>query len=322
MRPHHPSCLTFLFVILIISYSFSEKLYGQQIPSYPIGYRVFTPFILNPAIAGSKDYFDSGIIAGKFDSSASQIIYGSGRIHKQGEYFNSIPSIEGFTPFGAGGYFFNENYGLFRNSGVAGIASYHIQLDKNALSFLSFGISIKAIYSRYKGEPDLNRAAAKKLSPDVDLGVYYYSPSFNAGLSLTNIFSNANDSDTTDYNRIPVSKHMYGQIGYKFEINGKLDIVVEPSVIINTDLSFSDKIKDMFEPMIKVYAGSFCIGTYFHNWDNYSFLFQYNYPDFHIGVYFEIPKGSAFYKSPVLAELTLGINISAVKNGFTRKNHW
>jgi hypothetical protein len=33
-------------------------------------------------------------------------------------------------------------------------------------------------------------------------------------------------------------------------------------------------------------------------------------------------NGSPFYKMPLRAEVVLGLNISAIKSGISRQNHW
>jgi len=295
---------------------------GQQIPQYPVSYRIFSPFIFNPAIAGSKDFLSVDLFAGKYDQTNSQIISGSSRISKSTPAYFSSVGIPEFTNIGAGGYFFNDFDGESRNTGIAGTGSYHLQLDKEALSFLSFGLTAKAIYSDYSGNADLSDSSESSFSPNLDAGLYYYSKNLFVGLSGTNLLGSPKDPDTTNTYIIPVSRQLFFQIGYKLVLSKSLNILVEPSIIVNSDDSFSGEITDMLEPMLKVYAGNFCTGTYFNDFNKYSVFFQYKYPKFYIGTYFELPKNSPFYKNPMRAEFALGLNISAIKSGVSRINHW
>lgn len=306
--------LTFLFSTLLSS--------GQTTPLYPLSYRIFNPFIFNPAIAGSKDFLSADLIAGKYGKSNSQIISGSTRLSKSSPgYFSSRGSPE-FTNIGIGGSLFNELNGSTRNNGISAAISYHLQADKNALSFLSFGVSGKAVYSQYSGNPELRDSARNTIYFSFDAGVYYYGENLFAGLSVTNIPGNPEEPDSMRVYTIPVSQQLFFQVGYKIALSKSLNILLEPSIIVNTDLSFSGEITDMIEPMLKIYAGSFCAGTYFYDFKKYSFFLQYKYPKFYIGTYFELPKNTPFYKSPIRAELAFGLNISAIKSGFSRNNHW
>ncbi len=320
LKSSFPSIRIVIFLFLLFTVPMLSP--GQTTPLYPISYRVFNPAVFNPAITGSKDYFSVDILGGKIEKSNSQLINGSSRIPKAGMNYISSQGAPEFTNIGVGAAIFNELNGLARNIGFAGTGSYHVQMDDNALSFLSFGVSAKAIYYDYPGNEDLGDEAKSAFYPNVDLGVYYYSTSLYAGLSATNLLGNPEEPDSLGIYSIPVSRQLFLQVGYKFVISRSLAILAEPSVIVNTDDSFTGDIIDMIQPMLKVYAGNFCIGTYFNDFDKYSFFLQYKYPKFHIGTYFELPRGAPFYKSPLLAEIALGINISAIRSGLPRNNHW
>lgn len=295
---------------------------SQPTPQYPVSYRIFSPFIFNPAIAGSKDFFSVDLLGGKYDKSNSQIISGTARLSKSSPGYFSSPGSPEFTNIGVGGSLFNELNGLSRNIGISGTGSYHLQIDKDALSFLSFGVTAKAVYNHYSGNPDLNNSSKTSVFPNLDAGVFYYNKNLFAGLSVTNLLGSPKDADTTDSYIIPASRQLFFQVGYKLILSKSLNILLEPSIIVNSDDSFSAKITDMIEPMLKVYAGNFCLGTYFYDYNKYSFFFQYKYPRFYIGTYFELPKNSPFYKNPIRAEFALGLNISALKSGASRLNHW
>ena len=78
----------------------------------------------------------------------------------------------------------------------------------------------------------------------------------------------------------------------------------------------------MIEPALKLYADNFCVGTYFNDFNKTSVFFQYKYKALYIGTYFEMQNGSPFYKTPLRTELILGINLSKIKSGISRHNHW
>lgn len=295
---------------------------GQQVPLNPISYRVFNPFIFNPAIAGSKDFSSIDLTAAFQGSLRSQILSGNTRLTKRAPGYYLSPEITQFTNAGIGGYIFNDDADTSRNIGVGASFSYHIPLDKRRLSFLSLGVSVKGIkFSRdsvYSTDP-VKRQSAKSLSyPNMDLGIYYYSPTLFAGISMTNIFGNPEDPDVLGNYDIPVSQQIFFQAGYKILISRSLNIVLEPSMIVNADSSTSQDVKKMLEPMLKLYFENFCVGSYFNDLDKVSFFLQYKYPRFYFGTFFQLPKSTPYYKQPMVAEITLGINFTKIAG----HNHW
>jgi type IX secretion system PorP/SprF family membrane protein len=307
--------------ILILSFSFNS-LKGQQTPDYPLSYRIFSPQIFNPAIVGSKDYFALDFVAGKYGEANSQLLDGNLRLAKpQTKYFSSSSAPE-FTNIGVGGFLFDDYSGLSRNIGIGGSVSYHYQIDKDALSFLSVGVTAKAIFNKYSGDPDLSESPQNTFFPSFDAGIYYYGPNLFAGLSATNLLGKPKDSDTLDSYSIATSRQFFFNIGYKFVLIKSMNLVLEPSLIINSDDSFSGKVIDMIQPAIKLYAGNLMLGTYFNDFKKTSIFFKYKYKALCVGTFFEMQNGSPFYKTPLLSEVVLGLNISAIKSGFSRRNHW
>ena len=312
----------FLFLMVLINLLSLNLVIGQQVPEYPVSYRLYTPFVFNPAIAGSKDFSEIDLLFGNYGNSNSQLAGGNFRIAKsRKEYLTSV-SVPEFTNFGAGGFIFNDKNDTSRNIGAGLTGSYHLQLDKKALSFLSFGVTVKAIYNDFPGNTDLNKPAEKTFFPNVDAGIYYYTSSYYAGISATNLLGNPNDPDSLGYYTIPASGQIFFNAGYKFVLSRTWNILLEPFLIVNTDFEFSGEVTDWFKPGLKLYAGNFCAGTYFNDFNKISFLFQYRYNKVYVGSYFEMFYNEPFYKQPILAELVFGINLSAVRSGLSRHNHW
>ena len=312
-NPRQDSLCLFALLLILISVS-GERLAGQQTPSYPVSLRVYDPFVLNPAIAGSKDFSNLHLSLGKSSIVTSQFLAGSARIMKR--------NVKYYTDFGTGGYAFHEKYGPYNNSGFAGTFSYHKKLTEDALSFVSAGITAKLIHTSYTGNQDLVINPVNNTYTDFDFGVFYYSPAFYAGISVLNIFSDIIISDTASYNASNLSRHINAIIGYKQVISRTLNVVVEPSLLISEKYSFSGSIKEMVGPMVSIYAGMFCAGAYFPGLNKSAIFFRFKYPKFNVGAYIELPGRTPLYRSPVLGELTIGINISAIKFGSEGYNHW
>ncbi|HPT20333.1 MAG TPA: type IX secretion system membrane protein PorP/SprF [Bacteroidales bacterium] len=291
---------------------------GQETPINPISYRVYDMYVLNPAIAGSKDYFLVDGVASFQGSNKSQLITANSRIYKKSQGFFSSPASKAYTNFGIGGSIFNDVCDTSKSIGFSLGSDYHIRLNKQATSFLSVGFAVKGIYNRLYSAfpPDGSSKPQEKYLPNIDLGAYYYSPAFYAGISATNLLGS---DDTLG---IPVKPQYFLIAGYKFILSRAQQIAVEPSIIAHTGDTLSKDIRDIFNPAIKVYIQSFCVGTYFHNYDNFSFFFQYNFPALSVGTYFEYPKKTAFYKKELIAELTIGLNVSKLLSGNKNPLHW
>jgi type IX secretion system PorP/SprF family membrane protein len=313
--------LTLPLVLLTFLIS-PEVLMGQQVPMHPVSYRIFSPFIFNPAIAGSKDFSNLDLLISNYGESNSQMASGNLRLAKSGnEYFSSQSAPE-FSNIGIGGYLFNDYDGLTRNYGIAGTGSYHIKLDKNALSFLSIGISAKAIFNNYHGDTDNSIPSKETFIPNIDAGLYYYNSSFYAGISATNIMGNPEEPDSLGNYSVPVSRQYYLNSGYKIILSRAKNILIEPFIIVNSNDSLSGKISEMLKPGLKIYFQNFSMGTYFNDFNKISFYTQFKYSKAYIGAYFEIPYKTAFYIDPIIAELAVGLNLSSIKSGFSRRNHW
>ena len=320
--PSEKSVLLFLILIL-----YFNPAAGQQTPEYPVSYRIFSPFILNPAIAGSKDFSSVDFISAWQGKSGSQILSANSRIITKSPGYVMSPNIKKFSSFGIGGYLFNEIKGPSQNIGLSGACSYQIPLDRQSLSFLSFGVAVKGVFnimdSITSSDPGLSIPGKKLFYPNLDFGVYYYGPKLFAGVSGTNLLGNPENPDSLGVFRLPVSRRYLFIAGYKIILSRTYDIVLEPSFILNWDGSpYQWKFTDIVKPMLKLYMQGFCLGTYFNNYDNISFFLQYKYPVFYLGTFFEIPRNTPYFKKALNIEFTLGLNFSPIKSGNRKYYNW
>lgn len=120
---------------------------AQQTPLNPISYWVFTPYIYNPAMVGSKDFFTLDLTAAFQGKSSTQLLAGNTRLSKTNPGYFSSPEIKEFNRFGIGGSVFNDINGTSHNTGISAAGSYQIPLNTRELSFLSFGASVKGVYN-------------------------------------------------------------------------------------------------------------------------------------------------------------------------------
>jgi type IX secretion system PorP/SprF family membrane protein len=319
-----PVVKSVIFILFLILHF--NPLVGQQTPLDPVSYRIFSPFILNPAIAGSKDFSSVDLISGWLGKSNSQIISVNSRLTKKGSGYFMSPGTKKFSGLGIGGSLFNGKKSPSQNTGFSAACSYQIPVDKQFLSFLSFGAAVKGVFNIMDSisSPDSGIRIPEKRTfyPNLDAGIYYYGPKLFAGISVTNILGNPEDPDSLGVFRIPVSRQYFFSAGYKILLNKSLGIVLEPSLILSVDDSLTPGITNILKPMLKLYMQNFCMGTYINNYDNISFFLQYKYPRFYLGTYFEIPGNTPYYKKELNVEIALGINFSPIKSRYLKYYHW
>jgi hypothetical protein len=225
-----------------------------------------------------------------------------------------------FQNMGIGGSVYNEADTLVRNSGISASLSYQIPLNSHKLSFLSFGVSVKEEYHTITTET--RNPVEKKFYPNLDAGIYYYGPTFFAGISVINMLGSPWKPDTLGVFKVPVSKQYIITSGYKILISRSLNIVLEPSLFILTTDSTFQKISDNIHPILKLYLADFCVGTSFSRNNKISFFAQFRYPRFYLGAFYELPKKTPYFKIKPIIELTFGLNIQADKTNMSNRNHW
>lgn len=311
-------------ILIAVAFVFTSALInGQQTPLSPVSYWVFTPFIYNPAIAGSKDFMSIGVNGAFQGKSNTQLISGNARISKTKTGYFSTPDISEFKNAGIGGAFFKDVNGLSYNIGLSATGSYHIPLNTLKLSFLSFGVSVKGSYSTISSDStEPVKPLKKTFYPNFDLGIYFYGTSFFTGVSAVNLLGSPWKPDTLGVYKVPVSRQYFFTAGYKILISRSLNIVVEPSVLISATDSTFGKISDNINPIIKLYLEDFCFGTSFRRDGKISIFAQYRYPRFYVGALYELEKKTPFYINNPIVEFTLGINIQSDKSRLSNHSHW
>ena len=270
-----------LLFLLFLSH-FSDAV-GQHTPSSPVSNNIFNPFVFNPAITGSKDFMAIDLAAVIQGNDKSQLLSGNTRIAEKGPTYFGAPVSRNYTPFGAGISIFNDVTGPSQSIGMSAAASYHMPLNTRNLSFVSGGLAIKGIYNMLDSIPDTEAPPKNTFIPNIDAGVYYYGQFGFAGISVTNIFGSMLSEEDKSIYDVPVSRQYFLTAGYKFIISRSLNVVLEPSIIVNLDDSLSFGEPDTYNPMLKIYMEDFCVGTYFHDFDNLTFFFQYKFPQWYLG---------------------------------------
>ncbi|MDD3737504.1 MAG: PorP/SprF family type IX secretion system membrane protein [Bacteroidales bacterium] len=310
-------------ISLIAVFIFSGLLASaQHTPINPIANRVFTPFMINPAIAGSKDFMAIDLSATVQGDDFSQLLSGNTRIAHKGPRYVGAPVGKSFTNLGAGGSLFNDHYGPSRSLGVSAAASYHIPLSDKNISFISGGIAVKGIYNVMDSIADLGALGRESIIPNIDAGIYLYSKNLYAGISATNLLGSMTDSVDMAIYDIPISRQYFFLAGYKIVLSRSLNIVLEPSIIINLDDSLDFKSRETYNPMLKLYMDAFCVGAYLHDYNNLTFFFQYKFPKLYIGTLVDFPRNVPFYKRDLTVEIAAGFNFGGVTRTAGSRYQW
>lgn len=129
------------------------------------------------------------------------------------------------------------------------------------------------------------------------------------------------NADMALYN-IPVSRQYFFLAGYKIVLSRSLNIILEPSLIINLDDSLKFDSKESYNPMLKLYMDAFCLGAYMHDYNNLTFFFQYKFPKLYIGTLVDFPRNVPFYKRDLTVEIAAGFNFGGVTKTSGSRYHW
>lgn len=295
---------------------------AQHTPYNPIAGRVFTPFVINPAIAGSKDFMALDLAATIQGDEYSQFLSGNTRVAKKSiQYAGSLAGSD-FTNLGAGGLLFNDVSGTSRTLGISAAAAYHIPLNEKNTSFISAGLAVKGLYNIMDSIPDMSAPQRESLIPNIDVGIYFYSQNFHAGISAANLLKNIADSATIALYDIPVTRQYFLMAGYKIVLSKAMNIILEPSLIINLNDSLAFNKKETYNPMLKLYLDAICVGGYLHDYDNLTFFFQYKFPKLYLGALVDFPRDTPFYKRDLTIELAAGLNFGGVKKISGNRYQW
>lgn len=197
---------------------------AQQLPQF--SQYIYNDFLLNPAIAGTKDYAPVNL---------------SARMQWVG--FNNAPTMQLGSIHGAltknvglGLSVTNMTTGPISNTSVQLAYSYRIKLNENTK--LSFGVAPMLIQQSLQkdkltldnqNDNTFNRISGKTMIADVDAGVYLYSKKYFVSLSVPQLLENkVRLGDALFTERLKRTYVLYG--GYDFAVKEKF--VLTPSALI------------------------------------------------------------------------------------------
>ncbi len=214
-------------LILILVCSISVSVYAQQLPLY--SQYMLDNFLLNPAVAGSVDYFPIHLTA-----------------RQQWVGIKEAPSTQALSAhylfenqrLGVGGYVFNDKFGPVSRIGIQAAAAYHVPLS-GINSKLGIGLALKAFQFKFDeselkaiddNDAALTYGTITKFVPDADFGLYLYNEKYYVGLSASELIQLNIDLGDSSVDKNQIVRHYYLIGGYKFRLSESFDL--EPSVLV------------------------------------------------------------------------------------------
>ncbi len=238
---------------LLIIFGFCVTSFAQQLPQYT-QYQL-NEFIINPAIAGSKNYFQAR---------SNNRYQWEGITDAPRTFTLSVDGPLQTKKMGIGGYIFVDVTGPTRRTGFSLAYSYHIQIADNM--HLSMAINGGLLQYSIDGSeivfenPNDNIAVDRlrsTLIPDAGFSLYLYSDKFYFGASAPQLIkSKIQFKETIEKGKGRIADHYFAVAGYKFDVADKIQI--EPSVLVK----YVDPIPVQYEGTLRaIYDNQYWAGV-------------------------------------------------------------
>ena len=214
-----------IFLVMLMTTS----LFAQQDALF--SQYMFNKLAINPGYAGSRELLSADMI-----------------IRQQWVNIEGAPKTVSFSlhsplnnPHLAVGFnLSNDKIGPLSNTSAMGTFAYRIIFPKSKLSFgIQAGIKSSTIeWSKFKAvdqdEPFLTMQddITKKIVPDANFGIYYYSDKFYAGISSRQLLQNQSllvkdSTGNTQFSKL--ATHFYGMTGAAFPLGD--NVIFRPSLL-------------------------------------------------------------------------------------------
>ncbi|NSW44287.1 MAG: type IX secretion system membrane protein PorP/SprF [Bacteroidales bacterium] len=293
-----------LIFFLLGSFWFAAN--AQQLPLY--SQYMMNAFLLNPAIAGSVDYFPVRLTA-----------------RQQWVGINDAPSTQAlsahylfeYQKLGVGGYVFNDKFGPMSRIGIQACASYHLPLT-GINSKLGIGLALKAFQfkfdeSKFKAiddaDPALSYSTITKFVPDADFGIYLYNDKYFVGVSATQLVQLNIDFGDSSVDKNAIIRHYYAMGGYKFVLND--DFEVEPSLLfkgtMQTPWQIDFNVKGYYKRM-------YWLGVSYRSSKDIVAMLGVKVKKYYLGYAFDYTMSNIKRYTSGSHEILIGINITEGKN--------
>jgi len=231
---------------------------------------MFNKLALNPAYAGSHDYFTTDIL-----------------YRYQWVNIDGAPQTLNFsahTPLrnshiGLGLNIYQDVVGPTLSQGVLVTFAYRIIFQESKLAFgIQAGIKYRDIFwSQIKpynlDDPIVWATVKNKVVPDANIGLYYYSKKYYIGISskqlLQNEMSVVNVHGRSEYTKL--IRHFYGMAGVSFRLSD--DILIRPSILAKFVIHAPPQLDLNLSCIL---ANNLLIGTSYRTEKAMSFMVEFN----------------------------------------------
>ena len=268
---------------------------------------MFNKLLLNPAYAGSREVFTIDIL----DRYQWVGIDGAPKVITL-----SAHGITKNNKVGLGGYVYRDQVGPSINQGLMGTYSYRIRTQNG---WFSFGIQAGVKHYNFDWniihteDPDylFLPQDVQETTIDANLGIYYQTKRFYAGLSskhlLANEFGIGEFDGKTTFSRL--ARHYYGMVGVAIPIDDK--IVFRPSFL--TKVAPNSPVQMDFNASF-IFANAFWIGVSYRTQKSVALLTEFRISDFmRIGYSFDLYMNELQLHNKGSHEFRLGFDIASKK---------
>ncbi len=268
---------------------------------------MFNKLVVNPAYAGSREIFTVDIL----DRYQWVGIDGAPKVITL-----SAHGLIKNSNVGLGGYVYRNVIGPSINQGAMGTYSYRIRTDNGWFSFgIQAGIkyynfdwaAIKTEFPDYEFYPQ----DVQKITPDANIGIYYQSRRFYAGLSSKQLLGNeygvGEVNGKTTFSRL--ARHFYAMSGMAIPLNDK--IVFRPSVLAKyvKNAPFQMDFNASF-----LFGNTFWAGISYRTIKTVAFLTEFRITDYlRLGYSFDLYMNELQLHNKGSHEFRLGFDISTKK---------
>jgi type IX secretion system PorP/SprF family membrane protein len=273
---------------------------------YQLTLYMLNPFIYNPAIAGTHNYYQ---------------IRSNHRFQWVGMADPPVTNaISAFGPhskknMGFGGTLLYDVTGPTSRMQLNGVYAYNISLTDDIR--MSMGLAAGVMQYKVDGtkikleqeDPVLQSTIYSKFAPDASLGIYVYSTEFFGGFSVKQLLNNNIKLDDQDKGINKLKSHFYLMGGYRYVINREW--AVEPAVIIKKVVPAPYQV----ELNCKViYEKEFWGGLSYRSGDAVSIILGYTYNrKIFIGYTYDVGLNDIRKYNSGSHEVCIGYNFSTIR---------
>ncbi len=316
-----------ILIQAVILINISYGINSQQMPMYT-QYNM-NKFLINPAVAGIDGMTTICLTAreqwlGFKGAPNTHMISVDGRLFPESFIMRHIPvrkdrqSGSRWGRVGLGGSIYNDHYGPVDKLGIETAYSYHIPLGRSMLS-MGMGINVYRFFLNNrkldKGDEEydalIDNGSPKLYIPDANVGVYYTTGSYYAGISMMNVLRASLQFGEDNMGRYRFYRVINLLGGYRYEVNE--DIMIEPTMIVRLPRYLRGQIDIQVRAVVK---DSYWGGISYRTGRIMSFYGGTRLDRYFIGYSFDVNFTSIMKYSLGTHEI-----IAAMKIGKTAKNY-